>query len=147
LELFFLQSSCKLCSIGGSMQERRKRLRKDLMYYSQIFDLYGGDLLGYLNDLNLMGVMAIGNKALRVDTKLTLAIELPELKDVTATRITIPARVAWCEQDLSPDHYNIGFEFQDLQFAQLKIIQAIMDNYEFRREGPSYNIKPGGEVD
>jgi hypothetical protein len=127
------------------MQERRKRLRKNLMYYSQVFDLYGGDLLGYLSDLNLMGVMTIGNRALPVGTKLTLAIELPELKDVTATRLIIPARVAWCERDISPDYYNIGFEFQDLQFSQLKIIQAIMDNYEFRRDAPTYNIKPRAE--
>jgi PilZ domain-containing protein len=124
------------------MQERRKQPRKHLMSYSQVFDLYGGDLLGYLGDMNLLGVMVIGNRALPVDTKLTLAIELPELQEVTASRMTVPARVAWCEKDLSPDYYNIGFEFREMQSAQAKIIQAIMDNYEFRRDVPTYNIKP-----
>ena len=35
------------------MQERRKVQRKNLMAYTQVFDLYGGYLLGYLGDLHL----------------------------------------------------------------------------------------------
>jgi hypothetical protein len=124
--------------IGGVMRERRKQPRKQLMSYTQVFDLYGGNLLGYLGDMNLLGVMVIGEKPLQTNTLLTLAIELPELKEVTATRMTIPARVAWCEQDLSPDYFDIGFEFQGLQKEQEKIVQAIMDNYEFRRDVPDY---------
>ena len=124
------------------MQERRKQPRKNLMSYTQVFDLYGGYLLGYLGDLNLLGVMVIGDKNIEINTKLTLAIELPELKGITATRMTIPARVAWCEQDISPEYFNIGFEFQELQDAQAKIISAIMEGYEFRRDIPKYNTKP-----
>lgn len=124
------------------MQERRKQPRKNLMSYTQVFDLYGGYLLGYLGDLNLLGVMVIGDKNIEINTKLTLAIELPELKGITATRMTIPARVAWCEQDISPEYFNIGFEFQELQEAQAKIISAIMEGYEFRRDIPKYNTKP-----
>jgi hypothetical protein len=37
------------------MQERRKEQRKNLMAYTQVFNLNGGHLLGYLGDLNLMG--------------------------------------------------------------------------------------------
>jgi hypothetical protein len=124
------------------MQERRKQPRKHMMSYTQVFDLYGGDLLGYLGDLNLLGLMVIGNKALKPDIKLTLALELPELNGITATRMTIPARVAWCDKDLSPEYFNIGFEFQGIQPSQEKIIQAIIDNYEFRRNRPLFHVKP-----
>jgi hypothetical protein len=44
------------------MHERRKQPRKQLMSYTQVFDLYNGDLLGYLGDMNLGGVMVIGDK-------------------------------------------------------------------------------------
>jgi hypothetical protein len=37
------------------MQDRRKLPRKDLMSYSQVFDLVQGKLIGYLGDLNLIG--------------------------------------------------------------------------------------------
>ena len=127
------------------MQERRKQPRKQLMSYTQVFDLYGGTLLGYLGDMNLGGVMVIGEKDVDINTVLTLAIELPELKGITAPRMTIPSRVAWCEPDISPKYFNIGFEFQKLLVEQANIISAVMENYEFRRDIPKYNIKPSAE--
>jgi Tfp pilus assembly protein PilZ len=124
------------------MHERRKQPRKQLMSYTQVFDLYNGNLLGYLGDMNLGGVMVIGDKDVDINTKLTLAIELPELEGVTATRMTIPARVVWCEPDISPEYFNIGFEFQKLQVEQAKIVSAIMERYEFRRDMSTYDTKP-----
>jgi hypothetical protein len=123
------------------MQERRKVQRKNLMAYTQVFDLYGGHLLGYLGDLHLQGAMVIGEKTMTENTELTLAIELPELPGITTSRITIPARVAWCEQDISPEFFNIGFEFKVVTPEQNIVIAAIMENYEFRRIDP-YAIKP-----
>jgi hypothetical protein len=124
------------------MNERRKAPRKSLMSYSQVFDLYGGQLLGYLGDLNFLGAMVIGEKPIPKDTNVTLAIELPELTGVKATRMVIPARVVWSEQDISPNYFNIGLEFTEVRPDQTGIIQAIMDTYEFQRNVPSYMIKP-----
>jgi hypothetical protein len=124
------------------MQERRKETRKSLMAYTKVYDLYGGLLLGYLSDLTLMGAMVIGEREFPENTELTIAIELPELPGVTALRITVPVRVAWSQQDLSPDYFNIGFEFKEVTEFQKNVIQAIIDNYEFRRDAPNYNTKP-----
>src|SRR5512133_1025262 len=122
------------------MQERRKAQRKNLMSYSQVFDLYGGHLLGYLGDLHLQGAMIIGQKLLDENTVVTLAIELPDLPNTSTTRITVPARVAWCEPDISPEFFNIGFEFQEVRTEQADLIQSIMDQYEFRRTPPPTEI-------
>ena len=124
------------------MQERRKVQRKNLMAYTQVFDLTGGYLLGYLGDLHLNGTMVIGNKTMEENTELTLAIELPELPNINMSRITVPVRVAWCQPDISPDFFNIGFEFKEVTPEQNKVIEAIMENYEFRRDIPSYPVKP-----
>lgn len=124
------------------MRERRKEQRKTLMAYTQVFDLYGGYLLGYLGDLTLMGAMVIGEKAMDENVELTLAIELPDLPKIAATRITIPARIAWCQEDLSPEYFNVGFEFKKVDDDQKHVIQAIIDQYEFRRDTPKYNSKP-----
>ena len=112
------------------------------MAYTQVFDLYSGHQLGYLGDLTLQGAMVIGDKAMQENTELTLAIELPELPEVSAMRITLPVRVAWCQQDLSPEYFNVGFEFKEVSADQKKLIQAIIDRYEFRRDTPNYNIRP-----
>ena len=124
------------------MQERRKEQRKILMAYTQVFDLYGGYLLGYLADLNLHGAMVIGNKPIPENVEFTIAIELPDLPNINSSRITVPVRVAWCQPDISPEFYNVGFEFKEVGGEQEKIIQAIIDHYEFRRDTPSYPIKP-----
>ncbi len=122
------------------MQERRQSQRKNLMAYNQVFDSDSGHLLGYLADLHLQGAMVIGERFVERNAEIMLAIELPELPDVAAPRVTIPARAVWCQQDISPKFYNIGFEFKKVTREQAVLLKAIIKNYEFRRPVP-----PGGE--
>ena len=112
------------------------------MSYSQVFDLYKGKLIGYLGDLNLIGAMVIGDEAIPVDEKLTVSIQLPELPKINATRLALPARVVWCHQDISPEYFNIGMEFDLVTDEQKNIIEAVIENYEFRREPPNYPPRP-----
>ncbi|MEK6753994.1 MAG: PilZ domain-containing protein [Chloroflexota bacterium] len=125
------------------MKERRKEERKSLMAYTQVFDLYGGFLLGYLGDMNLHGAMVIGERTMTENTELTISMELPDLPNTQAARMTIPVRVVWCQQDLSPQFFNIGFEFKEVSPEQKTMIEAILKNYEFRRDTPNYPPKPG----
>ena len=113
------------------------------MAYTQVFDLYGGFLLGYLGDLHLHGAMIIGDKFMKENTELTVSIELPDLPNINAVRMTMPVRVVWCQQDLSPQFFNIGFEFKEVSEEQKTMIGAIIQNYEFRRDTPNYPPKPG----
>jgi hypothetical protein len=124
------------------MQDRRKLPRKDLMSYSQVFDLYRGKLIGYLGDLNLIGAMVIGDEAMQVNEKLTVSIQLPELPHINATRIALPSRVVRCQPDLSPEYFTIGIAFELVTEEQKKIIEAVIENYEFRREPPNYPPRP-----
>src|SRR5690349_14924670 len=124
------------------MQERRKQPRKELMSYSQVYDLYNGQLIGYLGDINLLGAMVIGDERLEMNTPFTISIQLPELPGITATRIAMPVRVAYCKRDLSPEYFNIGLEFKLITDNQRKIIETLIDNYEFRRQTPDYPPRP-----
>jgi len=124
------------------MQDRRKLPRKDLMSYSQVFDIGRGKLIGYLGDLNLLGAMVIGDESLKVEEKLTISIQLPELPKINDTRLILPVRVVRCHQDISPEYFNIGVEFDVITEEQKKIIEAVLDNYEFRRQPPNYPPHP-----
>jgi hypothetical protein len=124
------------------MEERRKQPRKELMSYSQVYDLYDGKLIGYLGDINLLGAMVIGDESLEVNLPLTISIQLPELPGITASRMAVPVRVAYCKKDLSPDYFNIGLEFQLVTDNQKKIIETIIEHYEFRRQSPNYPPRP-----
>ena len=112
------------------------------MSYSQVFDLYGGYLLGYLGDLTLLGAMVISDLEMKTDRDLTIQIQLPELEGISETNITIPSRVAWCQEDISPDYFNVGIEFKELSGEQKKIVKAVIENYEFRRQNPNYPTHP-----
>jgi hypothetical protein len=125
------------------MQERRKFPRKDLMSYSQVFDVNRGKLIGYLGDLSLTGTMIIGDEAQKVDEKMTISIQLPELPEINAKHLILRVRIAWCHQDLSPEYFNVGMEFSVVTDEQKKVIEAIIDNYEFRRQIPNYPPRPG----
>jgi hypothetical protein len=124
------------------MQDRRKLPRKDLMSYSQVFDLSQGKLIGYLGDLTPIGAMVIGDESLEVTERLTISIQLPELPKINATRLALPVRVVRCHQDLSPEYFNIGLEFEVVTAEQKKIIEAVLENYEFRRQPPNYPTRP-----
>jgi hypothetical protein len=77
-----------------------------------------------------------------VNTPLTISIQLPELPGITATRMAMPVRVAYCKKDLSPEYFNIGVEFQLVTDNQKKIIENIIQHYEFRRQPPNYPPRP-----
>ena len=124
------------------MQERRKQPRKDLMSYSQVYDLHSGKLVGYLGDINQFGAMVITDDPIDIDTNLNISIELPELPNTHDTSMTVSVRVAWCHRDISPDYYNVGLEFNRTTEKHKAIIQAVIENYEFRRQTPNYPPHP-----
>jgi len=124
------------------MEERRKQPRKDLMSYCQVFDFNGGYLLGYLGDINLLGAMVISDQEVKTDRDTIVQIQLPELKEFSDESINIPARIAWCHQDISPEYFNVGIEFKDLTARQKKIIESVIEKYEFRRQNPNYPTHP-----
>ena len=124
------------------MEERRKQPRKDLMSYSQVFDVQEGYLIGYLGDLTQLGAMVISDIRLNTNKEMTIQIQLPELEDFSDENIVVPVRVAWCQKDISPDYFNLGLEFKILTGRQQQIIKSILDNYEFRRQIPNYPTHP-----
>ena len=124
------------------MQERRKQPRKDLMSYSQVFEVDHGKLIGYLGDITLLGAMVIGDEPLAVGTEMNISILLPELPDITVTRMALPVRVVYCQKDISPEYLNMGLEFTLVTDTQKKIIESIVENYEFRRQTPKYPPRP-----
>ena len=124
------------------MQDRRKQARKDLMSYSQVHDLHNGKLIGYLGDLNQYGAMIISDDPINENTDLMISVELPELPKINDVSMNISARVAWCHQDISPDYFNVGLEFNSISEKQMNIILAVIENYEFRRQSPNYPIHP-----
>ncbi len=118
-------------------KEERKEERKILITFTPVFDVDSNSLLGYLGDLTIQGAMLVGGRPMNLNTKLNLAIEFHETPEIPATRMTVPARVAWCKHEQNSAYYNTGFEFMELTDENKKVIEAILLRYQFHKEPPA----------
>ena len=124
------------------MSDKRKEERKSLMAFTPVYGLHPKTLLGYVEDLTLHGAMIIGEKPVETDKQITLLIEIPgALPEATTPRLMIPARVVWCRQESRPNYYDIGLEFSNLNPEEIKMIEAVLRRYEFRRQIPTTKVE------
>lgn len=122
--------------------ERRRLQRKYLIVYSRVFERNLGKLLGYLGDLSPIGAMIISEQPLEENQLIELRFDLPDTNLFEVDRLDMTARVAHCQPDISPSFYNIGFEFLDVTTEKTKVIERMMEAYEFRRDTTEYPISP-----
>jgi hypothetical protein len=111
---------------------RRSEIRKKLTAFTPVRD-ERGTLLGFLSNMTLLGALVIGEKPLEENKQVTMVIEFPEdLPGHVTPHMSIKARVARCVADKeSPHSYNIGFEFVGIESEQSKLLQALLDRYQF----------------
>jgi hypothetical protein len=115
------------------MSERRKETRRRLATFTKVYDLHPRLLLGYLGDLNLLGAMVIGTNLTTINKETELEIEFPsELADIPVVRVKLPARIAWCRPDESPQYYNIGVQFTEVSPENAEIFEQMLERYHFR---------------
>ncbi len=108
--------------------DRRKLKRQHIMFYSRVFDRKTGAFLGYLGNLTPDGMMLICDTAIDVGVTFSLRIDLPEyLYQINV--LNLMGGSVWCDRDIDPNFYNIGFELQAVSDAQQKIISQINDDY------------------
>ena len=114
-------------------EERRRETRRRLTAFTPVYDLHPRTLLGYLGDLTLRGAMVVGTNLTTINKETVLEISFPsELADIRTFKVTIPARIAWCRQDESPQYYNIGVEFLEVTPENAELFEQILARYHFR---------------
>ncbi len=122
-----------------SLKDKRKETRKKLMAFAPVYDLNQKILLGYVRNLNLLGIMVVGEREMEVNAEKALKIEFPnDLHDLISTHIKITARVAWCKQDESLRYFDAGFEFINVTPEHKKAFQVILARYQFRQDMPNH---------
>jgi hypothetical protein len=113
------------------LDERRKLKRKYLMFYTRVFDVATGNLLGHLVDITPAGAMLISERALPVGDDFRLKMELsPEV--ARQADLEFDARSVWCQQDVNPQFYNTGFRLAAMTPESEAIVKRIVEVYGFR---------------
>ncbi|HKJ38659.1 MAG TPA: PilZ domain-containing protein [Anaerolineales bacterium] len=124
------------------MTEKRKVDRKSLMAFTPVYAMNPRVLLGYVEDLTVLGAMVIGEKPMEPNLTLTLEISFPDdVPEIPNPLMRIPVRVAWCKNENNQRYFDIGFEFTELKADDKTVIEAILKRYEFRRELPASKVE------
>lgn len=116
------------------MSEHRKEERKKLTSFILVYVLPEQILLGYLGDMTLHGAMVVGNRPVEINKELALSIDFNEIPGIPNTKLIFPARVAWCNHEAQSPYFNTGIEFVELTDPNKKVIEAILERYQFSYE-------------
>jgi hypothetical protein len=113
------------------MKEKRKLPRPNIMFYSRVFDRKTGKHLGYLGNITTDGMMIICDEPIDSEITFELRVELPE--DVySQSEMNINAKSLWCNTDIDPKFFNVGFKFLSIDDNTLDLIEGIIKDFNIR---------------
>ncbi len=112
------------------MPDKRKLKRRHLIYYLSVFNKETGELLGQLVDITTRGIMLTSENPVEKNIPYELRMVLPDIIDGN-NQITFEARSIWCEKDVNPNFYAIGFEFIHVTPKTAAIIESLIQDFSF----------------
>jgi hypothetical protein len=115
------------------MDERRRKNRRLLTYFSRVLDRNNGRLLGYLVDMTSDGVMIVGNIPLRINSNFQLRIDLPE-NYAEKEQLDFEAKAIWNMPDPDPELFRTGLELIGVNQSDRTILERLIVEYGLNRE-------------
>ncbi len=110
--------------------EKRRLKRRHLIYYLSVFDGKTDHLIGQLVDLTTEGLMLTSEKSIEQSSVYQLRMLLPEAIR-GKTQLTFEAETMWCNRDVNPNFYDIGFRLIDIAKTDMKIIESLIYDFSF----------------
>jgi hypothetical protein len=112
------------------MSDKRRLKRRHLIYYLSVFDNETGQLLGQLVDITTRGIMVTSERPIPLGERHTIRMVLPDIIDGN-NQIVFKAESVWCEKDINPNFYAIGFELADISKRDINIIENLIQDFSF----------------
>ncbi|OGO31069.1 MAG: hypothetical protein A2136_07270 [Chloroflexi bacterium RBG_16_54_11] len=113
------------------MQERRKHPRKDLLLFASVYDSENDRIIGTLLNITLEGALILSEDKIDSNKVMELHIKLPE-NFVQKHELIFTANSRWCQPDINPEFYDVGYQFANVSDEDGKVIQAIIEKYGFK---------------
>jgi len=111
-------------------EQRRKEVRRHLVYYLQVVSAISGKPRGRLGDLSADGMLLLTSSPFEVGKNYHLRVEMPE-DDPEPLALTVRAECSWVRKDANPDITLAGFKFVQLTVPALKAINRLQKEYGF----------------
>ena len=117
------------------MHERRKINRRFLSYFIRVFDSDTRQQIGNLADITPQGILLISLHPIPKGQVIRLRLEVtPEVSDKPFLEFS--AQSKWCQPDIDPKLFNVGFKLLQLTPEDTAIIKQINDTFGFRENQP-----------
>jgi hypothetical protein len=110
--------------------EKRKNLRRHLVYYLVIVDESTGHTVGRVGDISHEGLLLLTVKPPELWKNYRLRVIPPETHEEVAA-FSIDAQCVWLRQDANPDIGLAGFKFVDASDDVQRVITTLMREFGF----------------
>lgn len=115
-------------NITGTRIPKRRRL----IYYSEVLNKKNNALVGHLIDISTSGIRLLTEKEVKANRLFTFEVKLPY--QIEGRKVLVfEAKSIWCEKDVNPDYYAAGFEIEQIDLVDEKIIVELMLEYGFSK--------------
>ncbi|MEN8189072.1 MAG: PilZ domain-containing protein [Thermodesulfobacteriota bacterium] len=118
---------------GSSDQSEEKRLieRRHLAFYLRVFDGMSSRIVGNLVDISPKGVMVLSDERVAVNEDYRLRMRLPA-EVVKDEELIFSATSRWCQKDVNPDFYLIGFQINDMEPETRLVVEQLISDFGFQ---------------
>lgn len=105
--------------------------RRRLVFYLRVFNQDNGQMLGHVSDISDAGLMLVLKR--RIDPGSVFDIRVMMPKEVLGrNELLLKITCRWCKPDTIPGFHVAGFEFDEIDTAQKRLIDGL--TAEFSRE-------------
>ncbi len=108
------------------MTEQRSEQRQQLNRSLPVYDGISSRVVGRVADLTLKGMMLVCAEPVWIQEEYRLRITFPEPLDNQA-ELSIQAVCRWCREDVEPETFVAGFQFQKLLEGERRALSRLID--------------------
>lgn len=110
--------------------ENRKAVRKEMVYFPEIFIDDESDAFGRIVDVSEAGFQVITTNILKQGTEHNVRVVWTAENN---TNLTIDCRVhvCWCKVDVNPDYFALGFHIDEINKQNKESIRRMMRRWSF----------------
>ncbi|MCP4705361.1 MAG: PilZ domain-containing protein [candidate division Zixibacteria bacterium] len=109
------------------MSVKRDTDRVTIQSLIEVFDENTNLLLGHLANYSPGGMMMICKNPIMQGTEFDCKMIVPD-NMLNNREMFFSVRTVWCEQDIMPGDYTIGFQFQQIDKEDFRLLVSINDN-------------------
>ncbi len=110
---------------------QRRIDRHQLPYYLKVFNRVTDKPMGYIGNLSLDGMMLISQLPMLVGARFDMRLKIPG-QDAQVHHVDFFANCQWCQEDVTPGHYDSGFALVTPPAEYIEMIEVLRHYFSFR---------------